>query len=783
MPVAPTYPGVYIEEIPSGVRTIAGVSTSVTAFIGYTARGPVDYAVHIFSFADFERAFGGLASDSPVSYGVRQFFEHGGTEAYVVRAAAGAQSAAVTLLNRTGAGALSALIVEAASQGTWGNQLRVEVDYDTVSPASLFNLKVTELIDRDGQLLPGRVEVSRNLSMDRFAPTYAVDKIKAGSQLVTVTRPDEVLAAVTKGTSRSGTIESTDFDALKPTEKTTRLSVSLNGEAPIEFDLSTPAAQLFAAADTLDQRLDKLKDRIQTAVTDRGGAITVTHAAAGQKFITATSELPLTAPNKERSSVHFGGEGAVLLKLGTANGGIETDGAAALRPVQTGTVGGDLGTLATAITPAAADGKIKIERMLGTTATGSLDLSLWTGGAKPTTVGALLSAIQKALSESTNPLMAGATASFVGGKIRLVPGGNDPNPWFQISGATGDATTATEAKLTAAAGADPNLARYGPGVGATQFAQKAARSGNSGAEPTATELRGKEADKTGLYALEDADIFNILCLPGVKDLTVLSEAVAYCERRRAFLIVNLPGDLEAADDPAKSLEEAKKWLTNNASLRNRNAAAYFPRLRAPDPLANSIVKPFDASGAIAGIYARTDAGPGVWKAPAGTDATFSGVTGVTVPLTDRENGVLNPLGLNCIRTFPIYGTVAWGARTLKGADQQADEYKYIPVRRFALYLEESLYRGTQWVVFQPNDEPLWAQIRLNVGAFLHTLFRQGAFQGRTPRDAYFVKCDKDTTTQNDIDLGRVNIVVGFAPLKPAEFVIIKIQQIAGAIQT
>jgi phage tail sheath protein FI len=131
----------------------------------------------------------------------------------------------------------------------------------------------------------------------------------------------------------------------------------------------------------------------------------------------------------------------------------------------------------------------------------------------------------------------------------------------------------------------------------------------------------------------------------------------------------------------------------------------------------------------------------------------------------------------------VYGAVSWGARTGNGADAMADDYKYVPVRRLALYLEESLYRGTQWVVFEPNDEPLWAQIRLNLGAFMHNLFAQGAFKGRTPREAFFVKCDKETTTQNDIDLGRVNIVVGFAPLKPAEFVIIQIQQIAGAIQT
>jgi phage tail sheath protein FI len=152
-----------------------------------------------------------------------------------------------------------------------------------------------------------------------------------------------------------------------------------------------------------------------------------------------------------------------------------------------------------------------------------------------------------------------------------------------------------------------------------------------------------------------------------------------------------------------------------------------------------------------------------------------------VSLTNEENGQLNPLGVNCLRTFPIIGSVAWGARTMRGADLLADEYKYIPVRRTALYIEESLYRGLQWVVFEPNDEPLWAQIRLNAGAFMHNLFRQGAFQGSSPRDAYFVKCDKDTTTQNDINLGIVNVVIGFAPLKPAEFVIIKLQQMAGQI--
>ena len=188
------------------------------------------------------------------------------------------------------------------------------------------------------------------------------------------------------------------------------------------------------------------------------------------------------------------------------------------------------------------------------------------------------------------------------------------------------------------------------------------------------------------------------------------------------------------------------------------------------------------SGTLAGIYARTDANRGVWKAPAGTDATLNGVLDLAAPLNDLENGQINPKGVNALRNFPAYGRVAWGARTLKGADAQADEYKYVPVRRLALFLEESLYRGTQWVVFEPNDEPLWAQVRLNIGAFMQGLFRQGAFQGKAPREAYFVKCDSETTTQADINLGVLNVIVGFSPLKPAEFVVIKIQQMAGQIQ-
>jgi hypothetical protein len=283
----------------------------------------------------------------------------------------------------------------------------------------------------------------------------------------------------------------------------------------------------------------------------------------------------------------------------------------------------------------------------------------------------------------------------------------------------------------------------------------------------------------GVYLLDRVDLFNLLAVPGETNPAVIPNLSAFCHDRRAFLVVD--ADPDATVTGPKGLETHPPAIT--AAPNAANAAFYFPWPLAPDPLAENRPTKFPPCGFVTGLYARTDAARGVWKAPAGTEAALTGVVGLTTVLTDAENGQLNPLGFNCLRTFPVYGTVAWGARTLDGNDQVGSQWKYVPVRRMALFLEQSLYRALKWVVFEPNDEPLWAQIRLNVGAFMHDLFVQGAFQGSTPRDAYFVKCDKETTTQNDINRGVVNIVVGFAPLKPAEFVVIQIQQIAGAIQT
>ncbi len=516
MPVSPTYPGVYIEEVLSGVRTIIGVATSITAFIGRARRGPVNEPTRIQSFADYERAFGGLWTESPMSYAVSHYFLHGGTDALIVRVHKGANAATLSLP----AGG-ETLTLAATSPGAWGNNLRAKVDHETkdkddASPdANLFNLKIQEVDPDTGDVFV--TETFLNISISSDSSRFITKVLEYESNLVEV----------------QGTV-------------------------------------------------------------------------------------PATRPDDTSTSISSNNDGS-------------------------------------------------------------------------------------------------------------------------------DGTAVTDAEVT-----------------------------------------GDSTQRTGIYALDKADLFNLLCIPPLthdKDVgvdTTLAKAVKYCKDRRAMLIVD-PGSGWTTVAAAESgVNDVRSKLGNDLAT---NAVVYFPRLKMADPLKENRTETFVPCGAVAGIFARTDSQRGVWKAPAGIDASFAGVRELSYKLSDSENGALNPLGLNCLRTFPVYGNVVWGARTLAGADRLSSEWKYVPVRRLALFIEESLYRGTQWVVFEPNDEPLWAQIRLNVGAFMQNLFRQGAFQGTSPRGAYFVKCDKETTTQNDIDRGVVNILVGFAPLKPAEFVIIKIQQIAGQIET
>jgi phage tail sheath protein FI len=316
------------------------------------------------------------------------------------------------------------------------------------------------------------------------------------------------------------------------------------------------------------------------------------------------------------------------------------------------------------------------------------------------------------------------------------------------------------------------------------------------------DLLGSQTQHTGIYALDHVDQFDLLCIPPDVQIETLPPAIppvnsaydqwrmelyqtaaVYCQSKYAMLIID-PPDQWAADAAAGNTTKISINDLGTYGPEGEYAAVYFPYLVEGNPLLNGQLGYFAPSGAIAGICARTDAARGVWKAPAGiNDGALSGTQGLELRLSDNDSGLLNPQGINCLRTFPVYGNVVWGARTLKGADVLNNDYKYVPVRRLALYIEASLLRGLQYAVFEPNADPLWSSIRSTVTSFMNTLFRQGAFAGATAKDAFYVACDSTTTTPDDIAQGIVNVSIGFAPLLPAEFVVITIQQIAGQTPT
>jgi uncharacterized protein len=277
----------------------------------------------------------------------------------------------------------------------------------------------------------------------------------------------------------------------------------------------------------------------------------------------------------------------------------------------------------------------------------------------------------------------------------------------------------------------------------------------------------------GIHLLDSVPIFNLLCVPGETNERVVGQLQKYCIDKRAFYIVD-------CDQAAtfNSLQSGPGTRMTGADAIN--AALYFPWVKAPDPLQGGQVNQYPPCGFVAGIYAATDNARGVWKAPAGVAAALTGASGLALAVSDEQNATLETHAINCLRNFPAYGNIVWGARTLQGSTQSATEWKYVPVRRLALFLESSLDTGTQWVVFEPNGEPLWGQISLAVGNFMQGLFLQGAFQGNSPAEAYFVQCDAAVNPQSSIDAGVVNIIVGFAPLRPAEFIVIQIQKPCGA---
>jgi phage tail sheath protein FI len=645
MPVNLTYPGVYIQELPSSTQPIVGVATSITAFIGRAARGPVNQPVTINSFADFQRSFGGLWNQSYLGFAVQDFYLNGGSQGIIVRLYEPSELslATINLPVTDPSNPNAVLTLVASSLGAWGNSVQVQV---TNSNGTSFELTVQDT---------ARTESFSGLTVD--GSSTSVDQVLSSqSQLVRVSGalPSVIPNNMTQPENLAGGVGPGPAQFILPTSDPTGSPLTLAAASPGIWG-----------------------NNVQIIITLNDPDDPVARAIANQYGLVPNDFFNLTV-------------------------------------IDTGTN--------------------TLEQYNNLTIVNS--------------------------SQRVDQILANQS------QLVVVSG--------SLPSAVPEATPAPNPNAT-----PPVLPTMLTGGDDGQVLQ----------DTTVVDLVNGQANKTGLYALENVAAFNLLCIPpyasmpyddtnntGGTDVgsSVITAAAVYCQQRRAFFIVDAPTEWSSVSNAVG----ANLPVSGDAAA---NAAVYFPRVQYPNVLNNNQLQTFVPCGMVAGTMANTDAQVGVWKAPAGTAAALTNVTQFTVPLVDTDIGQLNPLGINCLRNLSAVGPVVWGARTCQGNDRLASQWKYIPVRRLALYIESSLYQSTQWIVFEPNDSALWAQIRLDINSFLNQLFRQGAFQGTTPQQAYFVKCDSDTTTPTDISNGVVNILVGFAPLYPAEFVVISIQQIAGNV--
>jgi uncharacterized protein len=810
-----SYPGVYIQEVSSGVRTITGVSTSIAAFLGRASQGPMNKAIRILSPSDYIRRFGAPHPKSDLANSVMQFFMNGGTDCYVIRVANGASKATVTLKSLQGE---KVLVATAKSEGIWANTVRLEVDYNTLNPDETFNLRVIQENGGTAIATESYLGLSMNPSSPRFAPTFVSQSsdlidLALASGLGDPKAPTSFIN--TLGNSFPGSsqgrrslgvddaaVRTTLNNLVNPTgagSPKSQFSISVNDAPFVTVDLRPWTISMTATTTTIASDIQsKINDLIEPANSVTCSLTNV--ASVG--FL-----LQITAASSDRTSVRVRqaatNDIAAALMLGIDRGGIEAVRWSNFRPAPTatflmlGTVStpGDLSNInaiaaltQNALTAIAIDGTSILLNAdpynLVTVPPGSTNR--WYQDALPNSPNSNNDGVREKLGiiaaainiQSSLPWRAEVWGYHLAILAKAAPGVTlNVQPTITTTPTT--VATFNNTNLIA------NVRQYSLGTAGTGSFSTNGSQGIDGTAPDQNDYLGNPVAQTGLHALDPVDLFNLLVFPADEEVTeptytsFLGAANTYCQQRRAFLLI---------DAPLSWTKNGRPEVTNNTTLVNtlrgllgeakNHAAVFYPQIKYN---AGGLVKLTGASGAIAGLMARTDSTRGVWKAPAGVEAGINGIVGLEVDLTDAENGVLNKIGVNCLRNFPS-GFVNWGARTMAGSDDENSEWKYIPIRRLALFLEESLYRGTKWIVFEPNDEPLWAQIRLNLRAFMTGLFRQGAFQGSTPDKAFFVKCDGETTTQADRNLGIVNIEVGFAPLKPAEFVIIKIQQIAGDLQ-
>jgi phage tail sheath protein FI len=763
-----SYPGVYVQEVSSGARTITGVSTSIALFVGRTERGVMNKPTRLFNHSEFTRKFGNSTATGELATAVRLFFNNGGTQAYVMRIAQGATQAALTIKNIDGSA--DAITLTAREAGKRGDELRVAIDYNTPTPDSTFNLRVLRV--DPASLQESEQESHTNLSMVPGSARYAPDVINQDSALVTAEDPLGTSSAA--GYSIGARVllgEITDAETILG-----GLMGGLGWTLRIEID-GTDVHDVPVTGGDLATPLGAYDVDVSypVIVADTSFLVQLTRSAAGTVRVLSSGVAK---------------DVAAVLQMGPSLGGIEVTRFAENRPAPSGVRASAYGTALAQLKKISVLNQALYENLtvtvVGYTAVTGINLNTAAGefyngpaSSVPSlrNVRHMLVRLASQFNAKAPNLGVPWRAEVQGFYLLFRPTSGDANTGLNADIAS-DSPTGLFATLTGFEVENQNTRYYALG----ESGQGDFQTGTDGDEGT---FPGPE-DYAAAYEIIDreVDIFNLLVLPrdaGIDDpirKDIWGPASAFCQKRRAFLLVDPP---KTWHSPADITGATISINTLRQGLVKDHSGVYWPRLLAPNE--HGLIKPVDPSGAIAGMMARIDSSRGIFKAPAGIEADIRAISGIERQVSDPENGVTNALAVNTIRVFPN-GIVSWGARTMDGFDNSGnDDYKYVPIRRLALFLGESLQRGLKFAVFEPNDEPLWAQIRLAAGAFMNGLFRQGAFQGQKKSDAYFVKVDAETTTQNDINLGIVNIIVGFAPLKPAEFVVVQIQQIAGQIQT
>lgn len=795
MPTIVSYPGVYVVEEPSGARAVPAASTSLTVFIGMADKGPFETPTQVLGLTAYERLFG-ATSKGEMADQVRQYFVNGGGEAWILRTAFNAQRASVMLKTF---GKADTLRLTARDPGATGNMIRAEVDYATASPERTFNLRLyRQTLRSDGSFVASEAEAHAGLSMNPASPRYAPDVLGAASALVTASDANAGLVS-NPAVSIGGIIYSDTLATARASVATAitnaALSIQIGERPPVLVAFGVPSGAIEAHIESM----------IENTFTANGVAVTVTVTLVSLGGLGRVLQIA-TADGAIAISPAPGSDAAARMQFGVASGGVEIDSYSRLRPAPTGIVsspGNDAAPAAAWLEDVLAFGNETRGNVasfqLTDPAHGAPHAGPALGGvaadkifkdpAAPAGTLGSFNAIRAALDELGGAISASSanrwTVARQGLRLGLVP-------------KFGSANTGLDSVLTTAAtnfgAAGSMFAMPVPGDGASNVAAYSlGRVGGVGGQglrqATVAADEGTDGSKPDLarylaafQTLESAlPSFNIMVLPRAEDQTdaerraLWGHASACCARRRAILLVD-PDSAWTTIPAASAGADAIK-----IGVDTRNAAVFWPRLQVPQ-IGNSVPRTIDPSGSIAGLMARTDGRFGVWTAPAGLEATIRGVIGLSRVISDEENGVLNPKALNAIRLFPS-GVVSWGARMMVGADDTGNiDDKYIPVRRTMLFIEESLYRGLKFATFKPNAEPLWASIRLAAGSFMNGLMRQGAFASRNKLGAYYVLCDANTTTETDRNLGIVNVIVAFAPLKPAEFVVLTVRQIAGQVE-